>query len=70
MLKITASANLVLFVLIETFTVHKLSPDALIPEEILKSNYYNASKTENELSLVCSELIEVQSLQNSKGWNA
>ena len=70
MLKITASANLVLSVLIKTFTVHKLSPDALIPEEILKSNYYSLSKTENELSVVCSELIEVQSLQNFKGWNA
>ena len=68
MLKITASANLVLSVLIETFKVNKLSPDPLIPEEILKSNYYNASKTENELSLVCSEVIEVQSLQSSKGW--
>ena len=66
MLKITASANLVVSVLIKTFTVHKLSPDELIHEEILKSNYYNASKTENELSLVCSEVIEVQSLQNSK----
>ena len=70
MLKITASENLVLSVLIETFTVHKLSPDALIPEEIPKSNYYYASKTENELSLVCSEVIEVQSLQNFKGWTA
>ena len=52
----------------ETFTIHKLSPDASIPEEILKSNYYSVSKTENELSLVCSEVIEVQSLQSSKGW--
>ena len=66
--KITASANLVLSVLFETFTIHKLSPDASIPEEILKSNYYSVSKTENELSLVCSEVIEVQSLQSSKGW--
>ena len=48
--------------------MHKLSPDASIPEEILKSNYYSVSKTENELSLVCSEVIEVQSLQSSKGW--
>ena len=52
----------------ETFTIHKLSPDALIPEEVLKSNYYSVSKTENELSVVCSEVIEVQSLQKSKGW--
>ena len=52
----------------ETFTIHKLSPDTSIPEEILKSNYYSVSKTENELSLVCSEVIEVQSLQSSKGW--
>ena len=68
MQKITAPANLVLSVLFETFTIHKLPPDASIPEEILKSTYYRVSKTENELSLVCSEVIEVQSLQSSKGW--
>jgi len=68
MQKIAASVNLVLSVLSDTFTIHKLSPDVSIPEEILKCNYYSVSKTENELSLVCSELIEVQSLQSSKGW--
>ena len=68
MQKIEASANLVLTVLSETFMIHKLSPDASIHEKILKSNYYSVSKTENELSLVCSEVIEVQSLQSSKGW--
>ena len=68
MQKIATLVNLVLSVLSETFTIHKLSPDVSIPEEILKSNYYSVSKTENELSVVCSELIEVQSLQSSKGW--
>ena len=68
MQKIEGSVNLVLSVLSETFTIHKLSPDVSIPEEILKSNYYSVSKIENELSVVCSELIEVQSLQSSKGW--
>ena len=68
MQKITASVNLVLSVLSETFTIHKLSPDVSIPEEILKSNYYSITKTENELSVACSEFIEVQSLQSSKGW--
>ena len=68
MQKIATSVNLVLSVLSETLTIHKLSADFLIPEEILKSNYYSVSKTENELSVVCSELIEVQSVQNSKGW--
>ena len=68
MQKIAALPKLVLSVLSETFTIHKLSPNASIPEEILKSNYYSVSKTENELSVVCSEVIEVQSLQNSKGW--
>ena len=58
----------VLSVLSETYTIHKLSPDASIHEKILKSNYYSVSKTENELSLVCSEEIEVQSLESSKGW--
>ena len=68
MQKITASVNLVLSVLSETFTIHKLSPNLSIPEEILKSNYYSVTKSENELSVVCSELIEVQSLHSSKGW--
>ena len=68
MQKIVASVNLVLSVISETFTIHKLSPDLSIPEEILKSNYYSVTKTDNELSVVCSELIEVQSLQSSKGW--
>jgi len=68
MQKITTSVNLVLSVLSETFTIHKLSPDVSIPEEILKSNYYSVSKTENELSVVCSDLIKVQSLQSSKWW--
>jgi len=68
MQKIEASVHLVLSVLSETFTIHKLSPNVSIPEEILKSNYYSVSKRENELSVVCSELIEVQSLQRSKGW--
>jgi len=68
MQKIESSINLILSVLSETFTIHKLSPDASIPEGILKNNFYSVSKTENELSLVCSEVIEVQSLQSSKGW--
>ena len=68
MQKIVASPKLVLSVISENFTIHKLSPDASIPEEILKTKYYSVSKTENELSVVCSEVIEVQSLQNSKGW--
>ena len=68
MQKFESSVNLVLSMLSETFTIHKLSPDASTPEEILKSNYYSISKTENELSLVCSEVIKVQSLQSSKGW--
>ena len=54
--------------LFETFIINRLSAYASIPEEILKSNYYSVSKTENEMSLVCSEVIEVQSLQSSKGW--
>ena len=68
MQKIVPSVNLVLSVLSETFTIHKLSLNASIPEGILKSNYYSVIKTENKLSVVCSEVIKVQSLQNSKRW--
>ena len=70
MQKITALPKLVLSVLFETFTIHKLSPDASIPEEILKSNYYSVSKSENELSVIFTEVIEVQSLKAAKDGNA
>ncbi len=67
MQKNAASPNPIPSVLLETFTIHKLAPEESIPEESLKSNYYSVRKTENELSVPCSELIEVQSLQSYKG---
>ena len=70
MQKITASVKLVLSILSETFTIHKFSPDASIPEKILKSNYYSVSKSENELSVIFTEVIEVQSIKAAKDGNA
>ena len=36
--------NLVLSVLEETFSIHKLAPDASLPEAISKCDFYSLSK--------------------------
>jgi hypothetical protein len=60
--------NLVLTVLEETFSIHRLAPDASLPEAISECDFYSLSKTADELSLVCSEHLAVKSEKQSPDW--
>ena len=62
------SLNLVLSVLEETFSIHRLAPDASIPETISECDFYSLSKTTEELSLVCPEHLAVKSENSSPDW--
>ncbi len=66
--KIIAQVHPALSVLRDTFTIYKLSPDASIPEEIRNCDFYNVSKSAEELSVVCPEQFEVQSTHSSPDW--
>ena len=60
--------NLVLTVLEETFSIHRLAPDASLPEIISECDFYSLSKTADELSLVCPEHLAVKSEKHSPDW--
>ena len=60
--------NLVLSVLEETFSIHKLAPDAYLPEAISECDFYSLSKTTEELSLVCPEHLAVKSEKSNPDW--
>ncbi len=59
---------LTLQVLDGEFTIHRLSPDSAIPPQVLASDFFTASKTPDELSIVCRSGIEVASEKSSSGW--
>ncbi|MBC8258569.1 MAG: ACT domain-containing protein [SAR324 cluster bacterium] len=63
-----SSSNLVLTVLKETYTIHKLERNTTLPEVLTECEFYSLSKTQQELSLVCSEQIFIQSENSSSDW--
>jgi len=51
------------------FTIHRFPSDHEIPKQIYKSQFYSISKTENELSIVCSSSILLDSESSETGWS-
>lgn len=51
------------------FSVHRFPPDHSIPDPIWKSPVYNITKTDEELSIVCSTAILLDSEQCEHGWS-
>ena len=49
--------------------IHRLPPDAEIPAQVLKSEFYALVKTGEELSVVCDARIPVESLHTEGGWS-
>ena len=60
--------KLVLSVLKETFSIHRLAPDASLPEAVNECDFYSLSKTTDELSLVCPKDLAVQSKKRNLDW--
>ena len=54
--------------LTEIFCIHRLPPDAEVPAVALNSSFYAMTRTDEELSLVLPENIEIQSAQSDSGW--
>ena len=61
-------SKLVLSVLKETFSIHRLAPDASLPEAVSECEFYSLSKTPDELSLVCPEHLAVKSEKSNPDW--
>jgi len=52
----------------ETFTVHRLAPDAQVPATALVSSFFAIARTDEELSLVLPDSVEVESKKSATGW--
>ncbi|MCK4465117.1 MAG: ACT domain-containing protein [Bacteroidales bacterium] len=50
------------------FTIHRFEPGAEIPAEVYSSEFFNISKTDEELSIVCPGLLVLNSEHYDKDW--
>ena len=62
------TSKLVLSVLEETFSIHRLAPDASLPEAVSECDLCSLNKTTEELSLVCPEHLAVKSEKSNPDW--
>ncbi|PXW77117.1 hypothetical protein BZA03_101581 [Alteromonas sp. I10] len=52
------------------FTIHSLDPETNIPAPVLNSPLFFLGKTEDELSIVVPDSVDVPSLDSDEGWRA
>lgn len=50
------------------FSIHRLSPDKVIPPNIYESEFYSIVKTDDELSIVCDSSIELPAEESNTDW--
>ena len=50
------------------FDIHRLAPDAVVPEAILTGGFVSLTRTDEELSIVCREDLALNSDCCEKGW--
>lgn len=54
----------------DSFTIHSLEPDSDIPACVLQSPLFFIGKTEEELSIVVPDSVEISSLDCDEDWRA
>lgn len=50
------------------FTIHRFEPSTEIPAEVFSSKFFNISKTDEELSIVCPGFLVLNSEHCDKDW--
>ncbi len=61
--------KLKLTVLNKEYAIHRLPPKSDIPANILQSDFFSITRTEEELSILCEANISVKSKKNESGWS-
>jgi uncharacterized protein len=61
--------NLNLNILDGSFAIHRLSPNNEIPSQIYQGQFYNITKTDEEISIVCSSLVHLGSESSETDWS-
>ena len=57
-----------LFILPEKFTVCRLRSDAEFPYSVMHAGWWNITRTDDELSIVCPESYAPEEAEIEKGW--
>jgi len=60
--------NLTLSLLPDNYSICRLGPEADIPSWALAGDFFSITRTEEELSLVCSQEVVPDGIQCEKGW--
>ena len=61
--------KLQLTILENLYTIHRFPPNHKIPDQVYESEFYSISKSEEELSVVCSSSIQLNSKKSEVGWS-
>lgn len=59
---------MILTLLAETFTLHRLGPNTEVPASVFESPFFAITRTDEELSLLLPEEIEIESEKSETGW--
>ena len=51
------------------FTIHRLSHNCEIPDQIFRGQFYSISKSDEEISIVCSSSVLLNSENSEPGWS-
>jgi hypothetical protein len=52
-----------------SFSIHRFSPNDEIPNQIYQSQFYSITKTAEEISVVCSSSVHLDSERPETGWS-
>ncbi len=52
-----------------TFTIHRLSPAAPVPENLYRSRFFSITQSGDELSIVCESTTKINSEKQESGWS-
>ena len=58
-----------LIILDDSFTIHRLSSNSEIPNQVYQSRFYSISRSDEEMSIVCSSSIDLESDRAETGWS-
>lgn len=57
-----------LSILEDLFTIHRFSPKSKIPDQVYHGQFYSICKTDEELSVLCSSSLSINSDKSETGW--
>ena len=61
--------SLILSILDDEYTVHRLKPEQEIPAQVFKAKFFSITRTNDELSILCDTHLSVTSEKSETGWS-